>query len=403
MNAHPPLVPVANEDQRALRSVVPEEAGDRSARTGRKLWPPTGPGLLIVSSLLLAAVVLGTMLKLPNVFGGGRASQTHVVAALPVWHLDEGSRTIAGQASSLTAASPSLYEVAPTGEIVLRRQPDGVSVGDSLATLRSHDVPIVPIVSNTRDGAWDPQLIQRILHDPDLLQRHVEAILELVQREEFAGIDIDYEDLAGDDREVFSSFITQLAAALDGEDKTLSVDVFAKESDRGYDERNLAQDYAALGRAADQVRIMAYDRHWQTSAAGPVAPLNWVRNVVAYAVSEIPPEKIVLGIPTYGYGWAGGEGRLVSWLQAYAAAEDQGVPTRWDPVAASPWITYSDDAGTENTIWFENAPSIALKLGLAQSYDLGGVFLWLVGDEDEGVWTVVSAFADGDDLREGMP
>ena len=403
MNAHPPLEPVANEDQRVLRSVVPEEAGDRSARKGRTRWPPTGPGLLIVSSLVLVAVVLGTMLKLPNVFGSGRASQTHVVAAMPVWHLDEGSRTIARQASLLTAASPSLYEVAPTGEIVLRRQPDGVSVGDSLANLRSRDVPIVPIVSNTRDGAWDPQLIQRILHEPDLLQRHVQAIVTLVKREQFAGIDIDYEELAGGDREVFSSFITQLAAGLHGEDKILSVDVFAKESDQGYDERNLAQDYAALGRAADQVRIMAYDRHWQTSAAGPVAPLNWVRNVVAYAVSEIPPEKVILGIPTYGYGWAGGEGRLVSWLQAYAASENHDVPTRWDPVAASPWITYSDAQGTDNTIWFENAPSIALKLGLAQSYGLGGVFLWLVGDEDEGVWPVVSAFADGDDLQEGMP
>jgi spore germination protein YaaH len=359
---------------------------------------------LAVAILLLAATMIVTALKLPNLFGGDPSEGPQVVASLPVWNLEGGSETITAHASSFTAASPSVYEVSPAGEIVLRPQPDGVSAADCFATLRERDVPIMPIISNTHEGAWEPQLIQTILHDPNLVQRHVDAIVTLVLEEEFAGIDIDYENLTADDRDVFSRFIAQLADALHAEDKILSVDVFAKESDEGYDARNLAQDYAALGRAADQVRLMAYDRHWQTSPAGPIAPLNWVRSVLSYAVSEIPKHKIVLGLPTYGYNWIEDNGQLVSWQQAYGLSQKLDVPVRWDPAAQSPWLTYQDEQGVRRTIWFENTFSITTKLELAQSYDIGGVFLWLVGDEDDGVWPVISDFANGETVQvEGTP
>lgn len=394
---HPARERVATEEPPVLRTVQPKESGNRPPRRVR--WRTGGSTVWTASILALVAALVATALVLPNLFVGDTRNRPHVVASLPVWNLAAGTRTIAEQAASLTAASPSLYEVGREGEIVRRPQPDGVSVDDGLATLRQHDVPIVPIVSNTRDGDWDPALIQRILHNPDLVARHIEALVALVRQEGFAGVDIDYEELTSADRDAFSRFVDRLADALHSEEKTLSVDVFAKASDQGYDERNRAQDYAALGRAADQVRIMAYDRHWQGSAAGPVAPVSWVRSVLAYAVGEIPAEKVVLGIPTYGYWWDGAQAHLVSWLQAYVRSQDLGVPVLWDPAAQSPWLTYRDAEGVEHTIWFENSHSIQAKLGLAQSFGVGGVFLWLVSDEDDGVWPVVSAFADGEDLK----
>jgi spore germination protein YaaH len=353
---------------------------------------------VLVGVPLLAIALVVTALRLPNVFGGASPSPPHVIASFPVWNLEAGAEAVASRASSFTAVSPSLYEVAPDGGIVVRPQPDGVSAADGLAALRATDVPVVPIISNTRDGDWDPALIQTILHDRDLLDRHVEAIVDLVLEEDLAGIDIDYEDLAARDRDAFSAFIAQLADALHREDRTLAVEVFAKESDQGYDQRNVAQDYEALGRAADQVRLMAYDWHWQTSGAGPIAPADWVRAVLSYAVTEVPAEKLVLGIPTYGYRWDGGDGRLVSWLQAYGLSRQYEVPVRWDPYAASPWLTYRDEAGVEHVVWFENSQSITAKLELAQSYGVGGTFLWLVGDEDDNAWPVISTYAEGEQV-----
>ena len=82
----------------------------------------------------------------------------------------------------------------------------------------------------------------------------------------------------------------------------------AKTTDTGYDQRNLAQDYAALGHSADRVVVMAYDWHWAFSAPGPIAPTWWVDDVLDYATSVVPPEKLALGVGLYGYDWSGGQG-----------------------------------------------------------------------------------------------
>jgi spore germination protein YaaH len=350
--------------------------------------------------LVLVAVLLSAGRGDSRPADAGEPVRPEVAASLPVWNLAGGTRTIGANSSLVTAASPNLYEVAPDGQVTLRQQPAGVVAPAQLESLQRSNVELVPTISNTRDGTWNPQLIQTVLHDPQLVAGHIQAIVALVRQQGFAGIDIDYEDLAAADRDVFTDFLVRLADALHAEGKVLTVDVFAKDSDEGYDPRNLAQDYAAIGAAADQVRLMAYDWHWQTSAAGPIAPADWVDRVLTYAVHEVPAQKILLGIPTYGYGWGAGEGELVSWVQAYATSQAHGVPVHWDQTAQSPWFSYIDDEGVERTVWFENAYSIKAKLQLAQSYRIGGIYLWLVGDEDDGIWSMVSAYTGGEDMGE---
>jgi spore germination protein len=376
---------------------IPTERGAplHGRRRGHR-WLALSTTALVV----LVAALLAAGRGEPRPADAEAPRRPEVVASLPVWNLAGGSRTIGAHASSFTAASPSLYEVAPTGEITLRQQPAGVVAPAQLDAIRSRGVPLVPTISNTRDGTWDPALVQTVLHDPELVARHVQEIVGLVRQQGFAGVDIDYEELAAADRDVFTAFVVRLGKALHAEDKVLSVDLFAKDSDAGYDQRNLAQDYAAIGRAADQVRLMAYDWHWQTSSAGPIAPADWVDRVLTYAVHEIAAHKIVLGVPTYGYGWDATDGQLVSWLQAYAMSEQHGAPVHWDQKAQSPWLAYTDDQGAEHTVWFENAFSVKAKLQLAQSYRIGGVFLWLVGDEDDGLWSIVSAYRGGEEMGE---
>jgi spore germination protein YaaH len=358
--------------------------------------------LVVLAAALLigGAVLLAAGRSQPPSADADEPVLPQVIGSLPVWNLAGGTTTIVQHADVFTAASPSLYEVGPTGEVTLRQQPPGVVAPAQLDALRREGIPIVPTISNTRDGNWDTPLIQAVLHDPDLVARHIDAIVSLVREQGFAGVDIDYEDLAAADRDVFTQFIERLADALHAEDRTLTVDVFAKDTDAGYDERNLAQDYAALGAAADQVRLMAYDWHWQTSGAGPIAPADWVGRVLTYAVHEIPAHKVVLGIPTYGYSWGPESAQLVSWLQSYALSRAHGAQVNWDMTAQSPWFSYVDDQGSEQTVWFENAYSVKAKLELAESYRIGGVFLWLVGHEDDGLWPIVSGFASGRPMEE---
>ena len=97
--------------------------------------------------------------------------------------------------------------------------------------------------------------------------------MALVRQHHYAGIDIDYEKLRAGDRQVFTAFISELAAALHARGKVLSVALFAKTTNAGYAPRNMAQDYAAIGRVADQVRIMTYD-----ITGPPPGPARWHRS-----------------------------------------------------------------------------------------------------------------------------
>ena len=112
-----------------------------------------------------------------------------------------------------------------------------------------------------------------------------------------------------------------------------------------------------------------------------VAPLDQVTRVVDYALSEIPREKIWMGIPNYGYDWKvpyqkGTIARSISNQQAIALAQKHYAAIRFDSAAQSPWFRYVDGDGQEHEVWFENARSIRAKLELAHRRGLYGGSYW---------------------------
>ncbi|WIX79343.1 glycosyl hydrolase family 18 protein [Amycolatopsis carbonis] len=334
--------------------------------------------------LLVCELLVLTLLR----DGGARAAvQPLTIASLPYWNLAGGTSTVEAHESQVTEASPWLYGLDAQGRLVSQSRR-----ADDLARLRATGMAITPTIANVTEGRWHPQIVQTILHDPAATARHISDIVGLVVQGDFSGVDIDYEELRSTDRAAFTAFITRLADALHSNGKRLSVDVFAKTTDEGYDERNRAQDYAALGRAVDQVRLMAYDYHWQTSAPGPIAPEGWVRDVLTYATSQIPRSKIVLGVPMYGYDWVGHNAVPVTWVQAYGRSREFGVPVEWDGFSESPHFSYTDAAGARHEVWFENAYSASIKFTQARLFGIGGVYLWLFGTEDDLVWSKLDTY-----------
>ena len=142
--------------------------------------------------------------------------------------------------------------------------------------------------------------------------------------------------------------------------------------------------------AADQVRIMTYEYSWSTSPPGPIAPVTWVNDVVAYATSQIPPAKILQGIPFYGYDWVGQRGTDLVWTQAMDLASHFGVPVMWDSASASPWFEYVSGSA-RHTVWFENGSSVGAKLDVTRVRDVGGIAVWRLGGEDPANWSAVRA------------
>ena len=344
--------------------------------------------------IVLAAVLLDTL------FGGliylRSPSQSLVVASVPYWNIDYGTTSVLSNRHTFSEVSPWIYGLNSSGQIVPQYAPaQAATVDAQLARLRAARIPLVPTLANVVQGTWAYQpVITDILRNPRVRAQHVAAIVALVQRQDYAGIDIDYEDLLASDRSAFTTFIAELAGALHASGKVLSVDLFAKPTARGYDQRNLAQDYRAVGQVADQVRLMGYDYHWAGSRPGPIAPISWIRAVLSYAKTQIPAGKIILGVPLYGYDWSGGKGTPVSWLQAFQLSEQYGVQPHFDAASQSPWFGYTDQACRWHVVWFENGPSAKAKFEAAESAGIGGVYVWIYGLEDTSIWTA---------LRQSLP
>jgi spore germination protein YaaH len=228
--------------------------------------------------------------------------------------------------------------------------------------------------------------VPQLIADSGTRGAHVRNLVDLVEARDFDGIVIDYELLGAGDRDNFTAFVTELGAALHANARQLAVALHAQASDAGSGEHNVAQDYRAIGQAADQVHLMTYDVHYDESDPGPIAPLPWIADVLDYATERIPPDKLLLGIGLFGYDWP--EGQTAEELQLAQVerriASNDGEQG-WDDHAQAPWFRYRSD-GVARTIWYEDAHSVAAKLELVAHYDLAGAFIWRLGGVPEDIW-----------------
>jgi spore germination protein len=252
--------------------------------------------------------------------------------------------------------------------------------------LRNAGMQIVPSIVN---AGFNRDHVAAVIGDEESRRQHIEEILALVREHDFEGIDIDYESLSAEDREAFSLFIEELAAALHAEGKILSIAVHAKTSDTGRSGAHVAQDWARLGAAVDAFKIMTYDYHSGASPAGPIAPVAWIDEVLTYAASVVPPEKTYMGVHFYGRDWVGSTGEALEWRQIMRRAEQAQAEIQRDE-SGEGWFTYDDG---RRTAYFADAEAIAAKLSyiLERHPSLAGIAIWRLGGEDPENWAAIRA------------
>ena len=332
------------------------------------------------------------------------AGPKRVIGNLVFWDQARGFDAILANADVFSEVSPFWYRVEADGLVVPFTTGLGTSYEDPviLSFLRSRGILVIPTVANVLNGVWDGTMVSGILADSTVTAVNISSLVQLAVANGYDGIDLDYENLAASDRTAFTNFTTQLAAALHANGKVLTVNVYAKTAEPGDWAGPQAQDWWALGQVADQVRIMTYEYHWATSAPGPVSPVNWVSEVLSFGRSRIPSNKIIQGLPLYGYDWVGQSGVDHVWDETMALAAQYGATINWDAASASPWFQYTVKR-TRHTVWFENAPSAEAKMHANAALDLAGLAVWRLGGEDPDVWSAVRAWRGTASTPDSVP
>ena len=243
--------------------------------------------------------------------GSSTPRHSLVVASMPYWNIDHDTSAVLGHEHAVNEASPWMYGLSGSGEIDPQYGAgQAAAVAADIPRLRAAGKLIVPSIANITGGKWAYQPVARMLHSPSCGRRRCRD-RGLVQQNQYAGIDIDYEELHAADRR--RSPVRHRAGQGPARERQGAVGRGVRpDHQRGARPAQRVPGLRGARPAADQVRIMGYNYHWETSAPGPTAPIGWVRGVLSYATRQMPASKVVLGVPLFGYDWDGNARRRQS-------------------------------------------------------------------------------------------
>lgn len=231
------------------------------------------------------------------------------------------------------------------------------------------------------DGQFNNGLIAALVNSPEAMENLTVQLLAVMGEKGFAGVDVDFEYIRAEDRDAFTTFVAGLTKRMNENGYQVSVALAPKTSGSQVGLLYQGKDYGGLGAAANRVLLMTYEWGYTYSPPMAVSPINKVRQVVEYAVTEIPVNKINLGIPNYGYDWPLPYERGVTKavtignVEAVRIAVAHGAQIQFDEEAQTPFFRYAEN-GTEHEVWFEDVRSLSAKFDLVEEFGLRGVGYW---------------------------
>jgi spore germination protein YaaH len=368
-------------------------------------------------------------------------SNLEVSGWIPYWRDSEGMKDAKKNIKDIDVVYPFAFVVKNDGTL---SDLAGLTQSDWKSFIKyaqRKDVEVIPTIMWSSGTS-----IHAVLSDDDLRENHIDEIVDMVKKGKYDGVDIDYESKLADTIDYYSLFLKELKKALGK--KILTCTIEARTPPESLYKTvpakiEYANDYKAIAKYCDRVEIMAYDQQradlkLNEEKAGspymPLADIDWVEKVVQLALEDIPAEKILLGIPTYGHHYT----VTVSpnWYQGYTKIGALNVPDILDvakeykvtpgrnkagemsytyfpkssvykalsvlPVtegtqkgneAAAQALLYANLTGQTvnfNIAWYSDAEAIEQKVDLAKKYDLRGIALFKIdGEEDKDIWKFI--------------
>lgn len=298
--------------------------------------------------------------------------------------------------NSARAAAPYLTYLAPFS---FQAQRDGSLREPPLnqfpAIARANRNVLMMVITNQENDQFSDELGRILLNNQDIQTKFLNNIVNTARRLGFRDIHFDFEYLRPEDRQAYNQFLRRAKERFSREGWLLSTALAPKtradQPGRWYE----AHDYRAHGEIVDFVVIMTYE--WGYSGGPPMAvsPIGPVRDVLEYAITEMPSQKILMGQNLYGYDWTlpykqGTVARAVSPQQAIALASRYNVPIQYDTRAQAPFFNYTDENGRNHRVWFEDARSIQAKFDLIKELNIRGISYWKLGLSFPQNWLLIT-------------
>jgi peptidoglycan-N-acetylglucosamine deacetylase len=323
-----------------------------------------------------------------------------IVAAFYAPWQETGLNSLRANAKNITHVLPSWVHLTGDGKGLDFRDwyPDSVPHNnDVLKIARDNNLKIVPVFQNAQigtsgSGEFDQTRVHLLLGDPQRQDDIISGLRSWCFANHFHGINVDFENLDAADYALLPAFLRRMKTAFDQNQLSVSCDLEARAPETAW---------RAISAICDFVIVMAYDEHSSMSAKpGPIASMNWYRDVLDRAGRNIPREKLVIGLANYAYDWMDGrdwadpltyQGALLK-AQTYridAFHEKPQDVVDFDDEFLNPTFWYTDDEGKEHEVWLLDGVTAANQWMLAQNYSPRGVAIWVLGSNDPSIWQFI--------------
>ncbi|MCY8936018.1 MULTISPECIES: glycoside hydrolase family 18 protein [Peribacillus] len=293
-------------------------------------------------------------------------------------------------------AAPYLTYLAPFSFQALR---DGSLkeplLDDFPAIARENKNVLMMVITNQENDQFSDELGRIILTNTSVQNKFLNNIVTTAKKYGFRDIHFDFEYLRPADREAYNQFLRKARDRFKKEGWFISTALAPKTSAEQKGRWYEAHDYKAHGEIVDFVIIMTYEWGYSGGPAMAVSPIGPVREVLEYAVTDIPSNKILMGQNLYGYDWTlpfvqGSTAKAVSPQQAIQIAAANNVAIEYDETAQAPHFNYTDIEDRQHEVWFEDARSIQAKFDLIKELNLRGMSYWKLGLAFPQNWLLIS-------------
>ncbi|MCY8915793.1 glycosyl hydrolase family 18 protein [Bacillus atrophaeus] len=272
----------------------------------------------------------------------------------------------------------------------------GEAPNKQLTFAKKNKIKTWAVISNYNDAIsdFDGDLANRVMTIKTSRKHFIDQLVKLAKKHSFYGVNIDFEAVNPKDRSKYSSLIQDVSATLKKKKIKTMVSVPAKSADDKGDDWSWPYDYAKIGKYADYVQVMTYDEHGIWGEPGSVASTNWIKSSLQFAVKKIKPNKVVMGIPSYGNDWDLTDqtnSTVKQWTQINTLKKKLKAKPDYNKKTGSMTFSYVDKNKHKHVVWYENEKTIQTKSHLVKQYKIAGVSVYALGHESASFWKAIQA------------
>lgn len=256
--------------------------------------------------------------------------------------------------------------------------------------------PMMLLSTLTEAGVGSGEVAGSIYRSDELQEKLINNVINMIKQKGYIGVNIYVQYLRPENRELVEKYIIKFADRIHSEGYRMILTV----TPRTNIERTTVEiekiDYGVLAEAVDAIIIASYEWGYSFGPPASVAPVNIVKEILNHVVSNVPSDKVIIGLPIIGYDWqlpyipGSSRANAITSMAAIELAVAHEIAIQYSEVSQAPYFFYTSIDDQLHIVWFKDARSVDVISGLVDEYNLQGMSIWNITYFYTQMWFVIN-------------